>query len=54
MLLSLVGYSFSAAVRVQEAYATGRSSPSSIMWDKTAPILCGDASQANTNCLELS
>ena len=41
-------YLFSAGLNKREAYAIGRSVPSSKICDNTAPMPKGEASQANT------
>lgn len=42
---------FSAGVKVRNEKAIGLSAPLSFLWDKTAPIPYGDASQASISFL---
>ena len=46
--LSNCEYPFSAGLKEREAYAIGRSVPSSKMCDNTVPMPNREASQANT------
>ena len=48
--LSSWEYLFSDGARVRNAKAIGFSVPSSMTWDRTAPIPYGEASQSRTSC----